>query len=262
MRRTWGSLDPKTLQMSDLLSELYTSMGHYREAQGVHENILRLVVEGDDGDGRTLDTMTSARVLLQLEFLKQSFLRLHGWDKSPEIYTELIQDLKQMPEYRDIKEWKEVRLPTEWNPKEQASETLGKFAPPEEWDFVEGEEKGRKDGHHRRPGMGVKRATSNWGLGLVRQFLHGESDEMPKGAVNGNKYGCGYGSLNGGVKMGGGRKIDDEKGFKSAEEGTVNGNKYGCGYGSVNGSANGGGKKADDEKGFESAEENKLHIVY
>ena len=76
MRRTWGSLDPKSLEMSDLLSELYTNMGHYREAQGVHENVLRLVVEGDDGDDRTLDTMEAVRAKKQLELLKQSYLRL------------------------------------------------------------------------------------------------------------------------------------------------------------------------------------------
>ena len=192
-------------------------MGHHREAQGVHENILRLVVEGDDGDDRTLDTMTSARALQQLELLKQTFLRLHGWDKSPEIYAELIHDLKRMPEYRDVREWKEVRSPTEWNTKEQPSETVGRFAPPEVWDFVEVESQGRKEVHHRRPGMGVKRATSNWGLGLVHRFLHGEHEgEGPKGAVNGN--GNGYGKAVAGKKAVG---VDDEEGFESAEEGTA-----------------------------------------
>lgn len=80
LRRVWGSLNPKTLEMSELLSELYTSMGHYREAQGVHESILRLVVEGDDGDDRTIDTMPSQTALKHVNLLKQSFLRLKGWD--------------------------------------------------------------------------------------------------------------------------------------------------------------------------------------
>jgi len=52
-----GSFDPKTLEMSDLLSQIYTAAGHHREAMRLHEEILRLVVEGDDGDDRTLDTM-------------------------------------------------------------------------------------------------------------------------------------------------------------------------------------------------------------
>lgn len=217
MRRTWGSLDPKTLQMSNLLSKLYTNMGHYREAQGVHENILRLVVEGDDGDDRTQDTMEPETALTQLELLKQSFLRLHGWDKSPEIYTELVTDLKNMPEYESSKEWKEVRLPSEWNAKEPASETMGKFSAPEEWDFVSGD-KGEKE-VKRRPGMNVNRATSNWGLGLVHRFLHGEHEgERTNGVTNGNGHGYANGKRIGGRKT---VKLNDDVGFKSAEEGTV-----------------------------------------
>ncbi|KAL8687481.1 MAG: hypothetical protein Q9218_006359, partial [Villophora microphyllina] len=163
MRRTWGSLDPKTLEMSDLLSQLYTSMGHYREAQDLHENILRLVVEGDDGDDRTHDTMDSATALDQITLLKQSYLRLRGWNKSPETYIDLISDLKKMPEYKDQKEWKQLTLPNEWNSKETPSETLGRFFAPKEWDFARPEDV-TKDGNGiketpSRPGMGVKRAT-------------------------------------------------------------------------------------------------------
>lgn len=45
MRRTWGALDPKTLEMSELLYQLYTNMGHHHEAQGLQKTILPLVVE-------------------------------------------------------------------------------------------------------------------------------------------------------------------------------------------------------------------------
>ena len=222
MRRTWGALDPKTLEMSTLLSELYTSAGHYREAQRVHENNLRLVVEGDDGDDRTLDTMEPEIAYDQLELLKQSWLRLRGWDKSLEVYVELVQELKNMPEYKGSKEWKEVRLPSEWNSKEAPSETLGRFSAPRDWDFVtmEAGEAGkghggpRKEGTQRRSGMNVKRATSNWGLGLVHRFLHGDHEEqhpMPNGKANGTVAG---------------KKVvapedEEEGGYLSAEEGVV-----------------------------------------
>ncbi|KAL9579829.1 MAG: hypothetical protein Q9203_006540, partial [Teloschistes exilis] len=125
MRRAWGSLDPKTLEMSDLLSALYTSMGHYREAMDMHENILRLVVEGDDGDDRTRDEVDSRTAIEQVRLLKQSFLRLKGWSKSEDVYTELVAELKDMPAFRKEKTWKTLALPGEWNVKEAPDEALG-----------------------------------------------------------------------------------------------------------------------------------------
>ena len=229
MRRTWGALDPKTLEMSTLLSALYTSAGHYREAQRVHENNLRLVVEGDDGDDRTLDTMKAGAALDQLELLKQSWLRLRGWDKSLEVYVELVQELKDMPEYKGSKEWKDVRLPSEWNSKEAPSETLGRFSAPPKWDFVVANEgdgavvgnngQNGKEGSSRRPGMNVKRATSNWGLGLVHRFLHGDHEEHPS-TPNGAGRANGNGTLVAGKKTVA-PEDEDEGGYQSAEEGVV-----------------------------------------
>lgn len=163
--------------MSDLLSELYTSMGHYREAQGVHENILRLVVEGDDGDDRTIDTMPSQTARKHVDLLKQSFLRLKGWDKSATTYKDLVNALREM--YKGEPQWKDVQGIDTWGfNKEQPSETLGNSVAPKEWDSAkpedldeQGDVKGTKG--LRRPGMGVKRATSNWGIGEVHRVLHG-----------------------------------------------------------------------------------------
>lgn len=199
--------------MSDLLSQLYTNMGHTREAQGVHENVLRLVVEGDDGDDRTLDTMESETARHQVELLKQSFLRLRGWDKSPEIYKDLIHGLKQMPEYKSQPEWKDVRPANEWNVKEAASETMGKFEAPGLWFLVKPEqfdEKGRIKATpgKKRPGMSVKRVTSNWGLNFVHNLLHGDQEDGINGHNNGD-----------GVKRSGveGREEEDG-GYESAAE--------------------------------------------
>jgi len=192
LRRVWGSLDPKTLEMSDLLSQLYTSQGHYREAQGVHENILRLVVEGDDGDDRTLDTMDSKAARQHVELLKQSFLRLKSWDKSSVVYRELLDELINTPEYKGKPEWENMPSLDQWNVKEPPSDTLGKFAPPQNWEFASTQNRAG-DGEARvvsgRPGMGVKRATSNWGMGPIHRVLNGGHghEELVSGKRNGNR---------------------------------------------------------------------------
>lgn len=218
LRRVWGSLDPKTLEMSDLLSELYTSMGHYREAQGVHENVLRLVVEGDDGDDRTHDTVESEPVRNQLDLLKQSYLRLQGWDKSAASYKELVHSVIQM--YKGQPGWKDVGGAETWNfSKEKPSDTLGKFVAPKgaDWEFVkredlddQGDAREHKGSH--LPGMGVKRATSNWGIGEVQRVLHGSSGKP--NSMNGQTNGVGKQQAPKPMLL-----DDDDDGYESATEG-------------------------------------------
>ncbi|KAL8713127.1 MAG: hypothetical protein Q9220_002648 [cf. Caloplaca sp. 1 TL-2023] len=218
LRRVWGSLYPETLKMSDLLSQLYTSMGHFREAQGVHESILRLIVEGDDGDDRTQDDTDSKSAINQVELLKQSFLRLHGWDKSPEIYKDLIHDIKEMPAYASQPEWKNVRPVSEWNPKEPASETLGKYEAPQSWGLVTKQNKGeaRDSSSQARPKMNVKRVTSNWGMNIVHNLFHGShgnENENWNGVVEERK-------TNGvnGVKKQAEIRDEEDGGYESAAE--------------------------------------------
>ncbi|KAL8948011.1 MAG: hypothetical protein Q9222_005762 [Ikaeria aurantiellina] len=221
LRRVWGSLYPETLKMSDLLSQLYTSMGHYREAQGVHENILRLIVEGDDGDDRTQDDTDSASARRQVELLKQSFLRLHGWDKSPEIYKDLINDIKSMRAYASQPEFKDVRPISEWNPKEPASETLGKYQAPRSWSLAthqtvsqNGEVKVEQA--QSRPKVNVKRVTSNWGMNIVSN-LFGGGQENGNGNWNGVVEERKSNGVNGAKKHAEVRD-DEEGGYESAAE--------------------------------------------
>ena len=209
LRHAWGSLNPKALEMSDLLSELYTSEGHYRESQGVHENILRLVTEGDDGDDRTLDELSPHDARKQLDLLRQSYLRLQGWDKSAANYKAIVDELIQM--YKGKPEWKDVKSIDTWNfSKEKPSETFGKFAPPKNWEFASSgdlDEQGNahKSSGPRRPGMGVKRATSNWGIDEVRRVLHGFSEKV-------------NGTANGVQKQQALPAYEDEDGYESATE--------------------------------------------
>ncbi|KAL6718409.1 hypothetical protein ACLMJK_004498 [Lecanora helva] len=222
LRRVWGSLDFKALEVSELLSQLYTSMGHYRESQGVHENILRLVVDGDDGDDRTPDKLSPRTARNHLDLLKQSYLRLQGWDKSAAMYKSLVQSLITM--YKGEPEWKDVKGVETWDcNKEKPSETLGKFAPPAKWEFAQPadlDEQHNASKSGRRPGMGLRASSSYWGIGEVHRVLHGYPERI-------------Y-SQNGGVTGADKQQIiaktvaldDDEDGYESAtEEPKVNGVK-------------------------------------
>jgi len=73
---------------------------------------------------------------------------------------------------------------------------LGTFTPPEEWEFVKKNmltengdliEMGRLDNGNgmtsgqfisgKKPGFGLKRATSNWGLQLINKYVYGDEAE-------------------------------------------------------------------------------------
>lgn len=161
-------------------------MGHYREAMGVHENILRLVVEGDDGDDRTVDTMESESVKRHVEWLKQSYLRLQGWDKSEATYKDLVNAILSMEEYRHRPEWQGVRGIDSWDRKEPASDSIGKFSVPTEWEF-EDPKTANKQAGSKRHGMGMKRVTSNWGLTNFHHVWNEDSYPHQNGHVEGTR---------------------------------------------------------------------------
>lgn len=193
-------------------------MGHYREAQGVHESILRLVVEGDDDDDHTTDTLPAADARKHIDLLKQSYLRLKGWDKSPSTYHSLIAALKDL--YKGTPEFKDVPNIDKWDcSKESPSEFLGVFAAPKEWEFAKaGELNENGDAVEvkgvRMPGMGVKRATSNWGIGEVMRVLHGVEGSPSKVYSK-----TGEGEMR--KPWTEAKAVDEDDGFQSAEEGTV-----------------------------------------
>ena len=204
LRRVW-SLDPKALKMSELLSQLYTEQGHYREAMGVHEDILLFAVEGDDGNDKTVDTLEPATAKLHIELLKRSHIRLGGWDKSVAHYQDLVTELLNMKEFRGNPLFKGLQTPDKWNPKDK-DDGLGKFAAPEHWEFV-GSDYITESGELKapptpkaRPGKRRERVSSNWGMGLVHRFIHGdeedEEEEVPEVPQINEKIGY----ANGGTK--------------------------------------------------------------
>ena len=199
LRRVW-SLDPKALEMSELLSKLYTDQGHYREAMGVHEDILLFAVEGDDGNDKTVDSLEPATAKLHIDLLKRSHIRLGGWDKSVSHYQELVTELLNMKEFKGNSLFKGIQTPDKWNPKDK-DDGLGRFAAPEYWEFVrpddlteQGELK-QPPTPKKRPGKRMNRVSSNWGIGLVHRFLHGDDEEeVPEVPKLNGKSGYGNGS--------------------------------------------------------------------
>jgi hypothetical protein len=103
LRRALGSLHPATLKLYTLLSTLYTSANFHREAMGVHEEILRLELYGDD-DGVDIapglnqaetHKQQEATVKEHLELLMRAHQRNRGWDKREETYKDLYAQLAE-----------------------------------------------------------------------------------------------------------------------------------------------------------------------
>jgi hypothetical protein len=164
--------------MSDLLSQIYTAAGHHREAMRLHEEIIRLVVEGDDGDDRTLDTVTPRMAKHHLSLLKAAYQRLGGWDKHASTYKKLVDQLLHMPEYKSDPLFKGVHSTDKWDPKDKP-DTVSEFTKPLDWEFVATgvTDKGETLNHGKQHRLGFRRVTSTWGLNLAHQHLLGEEDE-------------------------------------------------------------------------------------
>lgn len=190
LSQMWGALDPKALEISDLLAQLYTTVGHHREAMGLHESLLRLVVEGDDDDDRTFDTMEAQTAIKHVVLLRQSYQRLGGFDKSASIYKDLVKAVSQMPVYKDRAEWKTLADVEKWDVKGKPDDSLDHFNTPGDWDIhhvlavgkkVDGSNgslNGHGHSHPKRPGLGVKRVTSSWGMNFVHRLLHPHEEEQ------------------------------------------------------------------------------------
>ena len=189
--------------MYQLLSDCYTVEGHYREAMGVHEEILRLVVEGDDDDERTLDTMTPDMARKHLDELKLSYQRYKGWDKSHGVYEDIVQRLINMKEYKGNPHFSGVQPATKWNVNEKPAKPE-QLSAPMEWEFVDRNHIGEKGEIStpstpttpKRPGQGTHRATSNWGMRLIHGHLFGKHDEddvpkLPGKGLEGDRFGTG-----------------------------------------------------------------------
>jgi hypothetical protein len=121
--------------MFNLLSELYTERGHFREAMGVHEDIIRLIVEGDDDDDHTTDTVSSEEAFKQIQLLELAYKRMGAWDKPDSVYKDLTMRLLKMPEHAKYLKQRDCKSSDHWNTKKVES-ARGLFKKPETWDFA------------------------------------------------------------------------------------------------------------------------------
>jgi hypothetical protein len=167
LSRVYGSLDPKALDMLELLSRIYTYVKHYKDAMGVHEEILRLVVDGDDDDDRTLDTMKAPRARKHLDLLKHAYLRLKGWDKEASVYQVLVNQLINMPVYKNDPEFKGVQGTSKWSLKDTDT-GMGKYVPEIRWEFMDSKHSGEFEVTHsagKNHRLGMRRISSNLSIG-------------------------------------------------------------------------------------------------
>lgn len=138
LRRVLGGLHPHALAMSTLLSQLYTSAKQYDDAMTVHEEILQLIVSGDDnGEDRALDSVTPAVARTQLDLLKAAYQRNEGWVKSASTYKNLVNSLLSMREFKNDLQLKGMQPVQKWTPKlDESMAQLGLFVKPSEWEFI------------------------------------------------------------------------------------------------------------------------------
>lgn len=186
LSRTLGGLHPHTLAISELLSQLYTSAKHYADAINVHEEILQLIVSGDDGDDRTPDEVRPRIAKKHLDLLKAAYQRNEGWVKSKTTYERLVESLLSMREFKNSPEFQNVQPLQKWiAKKEEASSNVGVFMKPVDWELIvpndvrivngvgkhvhaNGGSNGTKalpEPKPQRPtGWSLRRISENWGI--------------------------------------------------------------------------------------------------
>ena len=138
------------------------------------------MVDGDDGEDQTPDTVTPTTARHHLELLKRSYQRLGGWDKKASVYKELVDQLIHMPQFQGSEAFKGVKGTEKWDHSEKADH-LGEFSRPVDWEFVipgyltdKGTVSPKYSQGATRHGMGLRRVTGNWGMsGLYHDLTTG-----------------------------------------------------------------------------------------
>lgn len=195
LRRVLGGLHPHTLQISTLLSQLYTNARQYGDSINLHEEILQLIVFGDDGDDRTPDSVDAEVARTHLDLLKAAYQRNEGWVKSASTYKTLVDALLAMPQFRNATEFANVQPVQDWAPKQdKTTGQTGMFVKPEKWEFIIEEDiRGSENGKHahtkgaesgvkishapikeKESGWSLRRVSENWGMSLgEKERKHG-----------------------------------------------------------------------------------------
>ncbi|KAH8592205.1 hypothetical protein B0O99DRAFT_518287 [Bisporella sp. PMI_857] len=136
LRRVLGGLYPLTLEISSLLSQLYTDAKKYGDAISVHEEILQLIVSGGDSDDRTIDVVSPATARLHLDLLKAAYQRNGKWVKSASTYEDLVHRLLSIQQFTNAPEFRNVQQVEAWKRDEAVSQQLGTFVKPSRWELI------------------------------------------------------------------------------------------------------------------------------
>lgn len=152
LRRTWGLLDLVTIDMHNLLSSLYATVGRYTDAMRLHEEILQTELSGDI-DEQLSEEAASEVMLHQTQLLKKLYARQGGWASAedddensssgtiPEILNQIIGEFEHDPAWADFVHGR----PDAWSSRAPpASDTFGLFVAPTHWEFKHVGENGVK----------------------------------------------------------------------------------------------------------------------
>jgi hypothetical protein len=98
LRRVWGPLDKTTLELTDLLAEMYTAAGRHASAIALHEDVLTWIIsdERDRDDVSKEEEATIAAA--HFDLLKHAYARNNGWpeDKDMSGYVELFKAVEKL----------------------------------------------------------------------------------------------------------------------------------------------------------------------
>lgn len=168
LRRVWGALDATTLDMHVLLSEFYTSSGQFRKAVQVHEDVLRDTVS-DKGD-EISQSEAAAIAVRHLELLRRAYQRLGGWDKDPQVYVDLYQQLAHV--FGSEEKWKKAQIQgvDKWSTK--GADAVGLWVHPGSFEWMKSEGQRKHANYLRRSlrSAGEWKATHFHGGRLTRSY--------------------------------------------------------------------------------------------
>ncbi|KAE8154646.1 hypothetical protein BDV25DRAFT_135813 [Aspergillus avenaceus] len=128
VKRVWGQFDKSALELTNLLSALYTAENDHARAMGVHESVLRQLLE----DGTDLPMSRRAEIANgQAARLQRCYQRNGGWNKGSERYEHMFRQLND--KFAKETQWTS-RNPKQWKAKDV--DQLGRWEPPSDYGFL------------------------------------------------------------------------------------------------------------------------------
>lgn len=180
LRRVWGPLDKTTLEMEQLRSQMYTSLGQHTRAMGVHEDILAHL-SSDELDMDQATGKEEADIAVRhVQQLRLAFLRNGAkWprDKDEGVYDELYHIVAEQVSDQDA--WKNAKVEdvNKWGGAAKSFKDDGSGAwrgvPEGQWEFM------ADDGKYKHVNA-MKRRSARYSSGY---FVNGTNGKTNGAAV-------------------------------------------------------------------------------